>query len=253
MTAGSYIFYTAILIGSVLLATEWAKYGLLGCATIKNGRFVLGMVINTATIFIASISGNFPENRNASIVVAGITIAAFFFVRLSLPPGMFAYNKASQRIIHWYPTHYSSGKVLQIGEVLEKFPMAQNTTKLMETAIKSMQKEKAVTGRLDLALAHEWLGLLYRMMNEFEKAEKEFIAGLAILEKFNSLKSEERAHRDALGHVLYRLGELEHVRGRYQSALEKYKKSMYIDESIGLQQRADITRELIQQITNKVH
>jgi len=252
MTAGNYIFYIAILIGNIILVTEWAKYGLLECATVKNGRFVLGCLINTGTVFIAAFSGSFPDNRNATTVVVGVTVAVFFIVRWFLPPGMFAYNKASQRILHWYPTHYSDGKVLQAGEMLKKFSLAQNTAKLMETAIKSMQKENAVTSRLDLALAHEWLGLLYRMMNEFEKAEGEFMAGLAILEKFNCVKSEERAKSDALGHVLYRLGELDHVRGRYRSALDRYKGSLYIDESLGLESRVSITRKLVQQITDKV-
>lgn len=235
-----------------MLVTEWAKYGLLECATIKNSRFVLGAVIDTTAVFIAAISGTFPENRNAAIVITGVTTAVFFLVRFSLPPGMFEYNKASQRILHWHPTHYSEGKVLKAGEMLKGFWLAQNTVKLMETAIKSMQKENAVTSRLDLALAHEWLGLLYRMMNKFEKAEKEFMASSAILEKFNPVKSQEKAKMDALGHVLYRLGELDHVRGRYQPALDTYKKSLRIDESLGLEQRVKNTRKLIQQVIEKI-
>jgi tetratricopeptide (TPR) repeat protein len=210
------------------------------------------MLINTATISIAAISGSFPENRNATVVVVVVTIIVFFGVRLLLPSGMFAYNKASQRIIHWYPTHYYYGKVLQAGGMLKQSSLAQNTIRLMKTAIENMQKKDTVSGKLNLALSHEWLGILYRMMNEFEKAQKEFDAGLSVLERLNAGNLENREVRDALGHVIFRLAELDHVQKRYQRALLKYKKSLGIDESLGLQQRVNITRKLIQQITDEM-
>jgi tetratricopeptide (TPR) repeat protein len=251
MTSRNYIFYIAILIGNIILVSEWAKYGLFE-STIKNGRFMLGMMINVAAILIVSLLRGFQINQNAALVIVGVTIAVFFMVRRTLPPGRFEFNKASKRIIQWYPTHYSDGKTLEIGQMLKGFSMGQNTIKLLQTAIENMSKESTVTGRLDLALTHEWLGVLYRMMNEFEKAEKEFTADLDILEKLNSENAENRAVRDALGHVLYRFAELDHIRGRYQSALARYKKSLNIDESLGLELRANITRKLMQQITDKV-
>ncbi len=248
MTAGNCVFYIAILTGNVVLVAEWARYGFLECATTKNRRFVLGIVINTAAIFIATISGNFPDNQNAAVAVVGITVAVFAGVRLSLPPGMYACNKASQRITHWYRTHYSYGKVLKVGEMLKQFSLAQNTAKLMEVAIENMQKKGAVSGKLDLALAHEWLGVLYRMMNEFEKAQKEFYVGLSILERISTENPENREIKDALGHVIFRLAELDHVEKHYEGAVLKYRRSLAIDESLGLRERADITRKLIQDI-----
>lgn len=67
MTAGNYAFYGAILTGNMLLAIEWAKYGLVEAA-LTSRRVILGITINTAAVLIAAISGNFPSNSCATLV-----------------------------------------------------------------------------------------------------------------------------------------------------------------------------------------
>ena len=246
MTTNQYFFYGLVLIGAILVASEWGKYGL---CVVKTWRPFLGAAILIACFYFAALSEPYFEgNYYATAVIVAVAIVVFFRVRLT-PAGRF--HKASKRIQHWYPGHYFYGKFLPQGDRLKGSSKAQETVKLLQTAIEAMPKRKSVVDKLELALAHEWLGVLYRMMNKFEEAKKEFTIDLAMLEELDAEHSDDKGVRDALGHVLFRMAELDHVLGRAKEALEGYKQSLNIDESIGNKLRANVTRELIRRASQE--
>lgn len=246
MTSEQYIFYGIVLIGSILVVSEWGKYGL---CVIKTWRPWVGAAILIGCFYFAARSEPYFEgNYYATAASIVVTIVVFFRVRLS-PLGRF--HKASKRIQGWYPGHYCYGKILPQGDRFKGSSQAQETVKLLQMVIKRMPKGKSVHDKLEFALAHEWLGVLYRMMNEFEKAKREFGIDLTMLEDLNTEHSDNRFVRDALGHVLFRLAELDHILGRAKEALEGYKQSLNIDKSIGNKLRANITRELIRRASQE--
>jgi hypothetical protein len=247
MSAGHYLFYIAVSLGNMMLAVEWAHYGIPEC-TQRNRRFNLGMTINIIAIFVAAVSGHFPTNNTATLVVVVLTAAAYAVVSLTLPPGKRACNRGCKRIEYWYAKHHVSGKILESGQALREFGLVQKTEKLMKTAIAEMQKNTTVSGQVDLALCHEWLGVLYRMMNSFGDAEHQFTVALSILDKLCVANADQARIEAARSHVIYRLGELDHVGKRYKEAVQKYHRSLSMDESLGLHARAALLKHLLQQI-----
>ena len=162
--------YVIMLICNLLIATEWAKYGLwqLGIQRPLNTR-ALGASFVGAITFLASglmekyqrVEFGFIKEQNlwlAIVVFIGIPFAWLYFVRfVMIPKGQYDYNRAIIRTTFWALQNYRPGKSLKSeAESLSNFPLAQRTLKLFQSAISAQKKGTLSAGRqriIDLEIA----------------------------------------------------------------------------------------------------
>jgi hypothetical protein len=105
MTNGEIAFYSVITFGNFILATEWAKYGLLelGIQRPMNpralGALFLGMGAMVSAGIAHQVSGFDPKPNELAITlgVGAPVLWIFIFRAVFLPPGLFAFNKARAR------------------------------------------------------------------------------------------------------------------------------------------------------------
>jgi tetratricopeptide (TPR) repeat protein len=82
-------------------------------------------------------------------------------------------------------------------------------------------------------LALQELGLLHRVINEFDDAEKSYLRSMDVLEGAGGMKSTSKPVLSAYRETLFRLGELNHVNGNNDRAREFYNKALFLDEKLG--------------------
>ncbi len=220
MTVEHQIFYVAVVIGSILITIELARYGFaqLGSRPLA----CLGLAINVSTMLVIGIiRKNFPSNSYVSWAVPTLCFLVFIAIRATKPSTL-AYSKALFQINLWARTHYTHGKIQQEkAQELRNSRLAQNTIELLQHVI---NKERGDTppSKLFRATAHLEMGFLYRIMALWDKAESHLCTCLQALEQLDgkypdknvwdyitmcdSKETNAKPHSDiplSLGHLFY--------------------------------------------------
>jgi len=162
------------------------------------------------------------------------------------------FRKARRQISSWAQTYYRQGKLLDIGSELKNMNLAQEAIDLLEELIVEGQAQtKSSSHRWALGIAHLELGFLYRMMNILEEAKLHIYDAVATLKELPQNRPGNQRLRKDLGTALYRLAEVHHVSGEDRQALDEYKESLEIIESLGDQSTAKVIKEQIRMISSK--
>ena len=159
---GEIIFYILIGIANLIIATEWAKYGILeiGIQRPLNGKAIFGTFLGVCTVFtggiISRVADFNPVNYYAIGFVIGVPLLWVFIYRhLLLAPGLFDFNRAKIRTNYWRLTSLQNGEILsERGAELRSYFLAKNTIKIFQRAIEAQKKGSSVrevTKQIDLS------------------------------------------------------------------------------------------------------
>jgi tetratricopeptide (TPR) repeat protein len=162
------------------------------------------------------------------------------------------FRKASHRIFSWAQTYYRQGKLLDRGNELQNMNLAQETIDLLkELVVEAQTQAKPSSHRWALGIAHLELGLLYRMMNILDEAKFHIYDAVAMLKELDQNRPGNQRLRKDFGTALCRLAEVHYVSGEVRQALNEYKESLEIIESLGDHATAKVIRDQIANIINK--
>jgi len=199
----------------------------------------------------------------------GLLVITVLFVVLMMyfSRGRVSFDAASAYIRGWSDTYYIHGRILEDDKNLKNNKKAQRIAASLEEIIaKESNEATTLLARCDLGIAYTELGFLYRMMNDFNKAEKHLAQGAGLLRTIytqtpenklyqtaeneffwkqgeelfrsdhpnftelvsKSFKSEPRKKHvsDQLAVALFRQAELKHVLGNYAEARQGYEESL---------------------------
>lgn len=139
---------------------------------------------------------------------------------------------------------------------MKKFSRAKEVIELLKKAILAQQKYGDVPrAKLNIAIAYGEMGFLYRMMNMWEEAKEALNKSLIIL---NELKQNLKEYHplvkevnSSLSLIIFRLGEIDHVNGRFDMAIKRYRESIAIDKEIGDKESIKITESLLNELQSK--
>ncbi|MDP2933256.1 MAG: tetratricopeptide repeat protein [bacterium] len=148
MSFGSWLFFGTLFIGALLLATAWAKYGLLelGIQRPTTPLFAcgmsLGMIAMGGAVIAYFATGFNPKIGLMSYIVGlGPILWVPIFRCLFMPPGLADYNRAIIRTRNWALTSYRPGQILEDpAKNLRDFPMAQSAVEMFRRAIAAQSK-----------------------------------------------------------------------------------------------------------------
>ncbi len=247
-------FYLCLFIANLLIAVEWGKHGFwaVGLQGPKNRRVLAGLVLGVMTVLVFGLiyrKTGFKPEAKWLLAVVGIPALLILFVRRTLPAGVYEYNAARQAILFWARTSYFPGVVLEErGNLLRQFPRAQGAVQLLNRAISGQVKYTALRNRLNVGVAYEELGFLYRMMNMWSEADSALRRSLYILQVLDSECPENEEILLALGTTIFRVAEMDHAHNRIPQAVEGYKKSLAIDRRFGNQEGITAATALLQRI-----
>ncbi len=149
MNKANVVFYSLVFIGNLLIATEWAKYGILeiGIQRPANKRAFLGLFFGISAMFFSIILDKYYEiNPYQSsykvyviFVVLGVPLVWLLFFRYVLiPKGLFDFNKARTRTVYWALSNYRPGvkNDEEKARNLREFGFAQDALRRFKKAIK---------------------------------------------------------------------------------------------------------------------
>jgi tetratricopeptide (TPR) repeat protein len=108
----------------------------------------------------------------------------------------------------------------------------------------------AIRAEANAAIAWQELGLLYRAINEFDEASNCFERSLHIIDSVPGSESNNTRILYARRDTLFRLAELNHVRGNHEKALDGYRASLAVDDLLGHDDPVgeNTTRELVRKL-----
>lgn len=270
MSIGEIAFYFGIGVGDLLIATEWAKYGIweIGIQRPLNKKIIAGLFIGVITMFIGGLVKRFgefsPSNTVAMIITGAAILWMLFFRYVILPPGLNAFNKARIRTNFWMITgNYAPGENLaEKAELLREFWLAKSAVNMFKKAIKLQLKGSMVRTLDSLKLVHmvtagnrynagvgyEELALLYRMMNMFDKARAELAKSMEITEQLLQKDPENLQYLGLKSLVIFRLAEIDHVQGNIEEARTGYKESLAMDKKLKNREGIRTTEGLLEKI-----
>lgn len=178
------------------------------------------------------------------------------FSKGNLDPGWSSLEKGKALWKSVYPrVTYRDGIVNPENSALRDDPTIVQAKTLITKSIKlapqsNVEGIRAVT---NAAIAWQELGLLYRVLNEFDKAEKAFIRSIELLDQSGGGESGDRNIVAAYRDTCFRLGELCHVTSRPALAKDYYRRSISVDEHLGHDDPVGekATRLLLKQLEEK--
>jgi len=146
---GEIIFFSFLFIENMMIATEFARYGILEIGIqrpINQGAFN-GMVIGLITFTSGSVMHfitwfNPTMDWKAAFFVSGIPLLWIPFFRYCILKSGFAdFNKAKIRTNYWMIDNYKHGEVLKKeGESFKDFYLAKSVVRMFKKAIKAQEK-----------------------------------------------------------------------------------------------------------------
>jgi hypothetical protein len=154
MDLGTKLSCAVILLGNMVIATEWAKYGLLELSIMrppnKKVSFALFCyVLVVGTSIIAHLATGWNPDLDwwvqfALVIPALVWIP--FFRHVIYPSGLYEFNKAKTGTQHFALQFYSPGELdVEQAETLRGFGRAQNALALFDRAIEKQSKGTRVT------------------------------------------------------------------------------------------------------------
>lgn len=99
-----------------------------------------------------------------------------------------------------------------------------------------------------IAIAHSEKGFLLRMMNELEKAEKEYELSLECINYILSADENNVSALEVMSLIQFRAGELAHIRGDHITAIKLYKNCLSIERMLGDNSNSESIEKLISEI-----
>ncbi|MFH1575748.1 MAG: tetratricopeptide repeat protein [Candidatus Nealsonbacteria bacterium] len=254
MTIWEILFYVLIGIANLIIATEWAKYGIweIGIQRPLNKRVIVSMIIGIGTFFIGSVMHKFanfnPTSRLAVGLVLGIPFCWIFIYRnLFLTAGFYDFNRAKIRTNYWRVMNFDHGKILtEIGEGLKDSFLAQNTVKMFKRSIAAQldSSDKNRNYKENIGVAYAELAVLYRMMNLFEEAGQSLERGMEMVEELLEKNSGDQNYLAEKSMILFRRAELNHAQGNLKQAKQDYQASLVIDKKLN-DEEGIITNETV--------
>lgn len=169
MSPGEIVFYIGFGIGDFLIATEWAKYGIMEIGVQKplNKNAFTGAFIGVMTIFIGGLAHRFYGFNISNLILGIITGVAILwllvFRYVLMPKGLFQFNKAKIRTNFWSITgNYIPGEILtERANSLKEFGLAKGAVKMFRQSVELQLKGDTVwrlnkTMELDDNKLNEW-------------------------------------------------------------------------------------------------
>jgi hypothetical protein len=142
------VFLVLIGCSNILLATAWAKYGVLevGIRRPVPVSVVLGFLVHLSAWVVLWLAfgraGLKLDWEKAALITLAIpTIWIFFYRYVCLPAGMYDFNRASARTNQWKMSHFRPGQILtEEGSGLAEFGFALGALKLFDRSIKAQRR-----------------------------------------------------------------------------------------------------------------
>lgn len=100
----------------------------------------------------------------------------------------------------------------------------------------------------NVAIGHEELAFLYRMMGKTSQALESLNSAYLIAEPLASKHPENKEYTRTLSLIIFRRAEIEHICGENEKARIDYKKCIEIDESIGDTEETKLTKLLLSEL-----
>ncbi len=168
-------FHLAIFIGTLLIVTEWAKYGFSLLGTRPLAR--LGVFINVVACLVAGARRSFPLDNSLTLGILGLCIAVFLTIRAAKSPDLM-FKRTLLEMRQWTRYNYAHGKILPEKGIRNDDPYAKRTVEALKVSIATLASQDTQEKQRDLVIAHLELGLLYRMMNLWPEAQTEMEVSL---------------------------------------------------------------------------
>ncbi len=153
MNKAAIVFYSLIFLGNLLIATEWAKYGImeLGIQRPLNKKALAGLFIGVFSMLFAGIFHDHyginpyetPYRNYAAFLVVGVPVVWLLFLRYALSAnGVFDFNKARIRTNYWALSNYRPGKKNdeKRAKSLREFGFAKDALRRFNRAIKLQER-----------------------------------------------------------------------------------------------------------------
>ncbi|MFA5051799.1 MAG: tetratricopeptide repeat protein [Patescibacteria group bacterium] len=148
-----------MLICNFIIATQWAKYGIMQVSIQRplNTRALGAGFVGMLTFTAAGLAQKYGHVefaylteehlwRTAGILLAPPFIWLMFFRYTLMPAGQYDYNQAIIRTTFWALQNYRPGvRLVDQGNTLKQFPIAQRTLQLFESAIAAQSKGSNVS------------------------------------------------------------------------------------------------------------
>lgn len=145
MDVGTIAIYLIVGILNMILATEWAKNGLLeiGIQRPVNQRVMKAVFLGVMIVLVSSVAHRLVGfdpilDERIAVLVVGIPLLWIpFYRRFIMPPGLYDFNRAMTRTNHWALANYVPGErnSEEKAQNLRDFGAAQNAIKMFKRAI----------------------------------------------------------------------------------------------------------------------
>lgn len=188
---------------------------------------------------IAHRTADFNPDMNSVLnwsLVFLIPFALALITKGKLDPGWDSLEKGKAIWKSLYPrVTYRDGVVNEGNAALRDDPRIIQAKALIRQSVdlapqSNVQGDRAVA---NAAIALQELGLLHRVLNEFDEAEAAFKRSLELLDQDGGGESTHRNTIAAFRDTSFRLGELCHVTSRPTEAKAYYQRSLSADEQLG--------------------
>jgi tetratricopeptide (TPR) repeat protein len=153
MSSGDMIFWAGIFVTNIIIATVWAKYGLLEIGLMRppsrgvTAAMVCAIAVLGISIVAHLISGWSPQmERWAQVAVIAIPLVWLFFYRyVVLPGGLYEYNRAKIGTEYWAMQFFQPGHLdAERAGMLAHSDRAQKAAALFDKAIEKQSRGTSV-------------------------------------------------------------------------------------------------------------
>lgn len=254
-----YCYIVIGVIGNALIGWELGKKGWvrLGLEGPKNKRVAFAIYSFIGMIVWQWISKlDSPFNSWKSLWAPILGVFVFFISRFLTPRSQRLYNRAKflhetaytgdwhkprpQQIIEEIRSNYRLKKAESL--YLQSLEIQKHLSSNSETDAEYIRHE------LNVAIAYNQLSLLYCQQQFLEKATVVAEKAHEIAESLNNKLPNNHEILSVISNAIFRLAEVEHIQEEYETAKEKYERSLSIDREIGDYEAVKLTESRLDEI-----
>jgi tetratricopeptide (TPR) repeat protein len=247
------------ILGNALIAWEWGRKGWLqiGLEGPQNKKVFFALIL-----FIGMLVGALllklepPFNSPKSLCILIWPAFVFIVARYSKPYSQRLYDRAKYLHETTYVGDWHSLRSEEDINQVRGNPRLKEARKLYLQAIeieeRAYQQEheppakrqhlfNVITVYLQLALLYRQQ---YRLAQSAEYAQK-------ALEKLKEIDDQSQEVLSHTSNALFRLGEIDHIEGRYQEAIEKYQRSLKIDQKLQDKPGIRLTLQMLSELESQ--
>lgn len=254
-----YCYIVVGLIGNALIGWEFGKKGWirLGLEGPKNKRVTFALFCFIGMMVWQSIGKlEFPLNSWESISFPMWGLIVFFISRFLTPKSQRLYNSAKFLHETTYTGNWHNPRPQKVIEEIRnnnrlkkaEFLYLQALEIQMRLSSESETDAESINHELNVAIDYCQLSLLYRQQQHLDKAAMTAEKALRIAESLNNKSSNNHEILSLISGAIFRLAEIEHVQGKYETAKEKYEHSLSIDREIGKYEDIKLTESMLNEI-----